>query len=332
MATYPPSSPSTPPPSRSRVASPRPSPYLHPSPPRTTSLHNRSPRLGQSSFDASLDPPPPAAAGPPSYTASPRVLFPDPATPPSHHHPAASADTLHIISPGGGAGADKEPVQWQLGADDDGPQGRRRPPTLDLSSSNAPLAHLRYSTTSAVSKTGSDSSSSSTTPPAPSAATDPKRPSIRPSFRLLFSLTTRRTFWTIIFPALVCGIVSGLVPPFMTQMLGDAMQSFTDYATAIGSLGATHDIVSAANKTLMREMRDTAVKLTVAAAVVFCTSTTGLSLWVVHGERVAHELRLKVYRGITGKGIAWFDKGMGGAADGSEDKADAAGLMGRFTK
>ncbi|GAA5907604.1 hypothetical protein JCM8208_000015 [Rhodotorula glutinis] len=326
MATYPPSSPSTPPPPpRSRVASPRASPYLQPSPPRSSSLHGRSPRLGQSSFDASLDP-----SNPPSYTASPRVLFPEPTASPLH--PAASAETLHIVA--ADAPSSKEPVQWQLGAGDGGglePQGgRRRPPTLDLAGSTAPLAHLRYSTASAGSASGSDASN----PSAPSAAAasgaaSNKPPSIRPSFRLLFSLTTRRTLWCTIVPALVCGIVSGLVPPYMTQMLGDAMQAFTDYALAVGVPGAD---VSAANSTLMHAMRDTSVKLTVAAAIVFVTSTTGLSLWVVHGERVAHALRLKVYGGITSKGIAWFDRGMGGAADGSEDKADAAGLMGRFTK
>ncbi|BGP41853.1 ATP-dependent permease [Rhodotorula kratochvilovae] len=319
MATYPPSSPATPP--RSRIASPQASPYLHPSPPRTSSLHNRSPRLGQSSFDASLAPSDPPQ--PPSYTASPRVLFPKPRSSPMQ--PAASVETLHIMS--SGVDAAKEPVQWELR--DDEPEGRRRPPNLDLSNSNAALPHLRYSTTSAVSQTGSDSSS----PAAP--ANGPKKPVIRPSFRLLFSLTTRRTFWTVIFPAVLCGVVSGLVPPFMTQMLGDAMQSFTDYATAIAPVDASSEVISAAKTKLLHAMRDTAIKLTVAAAVIFSASTTNIALWVVHGERVAHALRLKVYNGISSKGIEWFDRGMGGAVgeEGVEEgKSDAASLMGRFTK
>ncbi|GAA6054523.1 hypothetical protein JCM3770_005828 [Rhodotorula araucariae] len=317
MATYPPSSPATP--TRSRADSPQLSPYLHPSPPRTSSIHNhnRSPRLGQSSFDASLSP------EPPSYTASPRVLFPEPARSPAQ--PAASVETLHIMSPG--AGVAKEPVRWEL---NDEPEGRRRPPNLDLSGSTAAaLPHLRYSTTSAVSQTASDSS----TPATPVGG--PKQPVLRPAFSLLFSLTTRRTFWTVILPALCCGILAGLVPPYMTQMIGDAMQSFTNYAAAIAPPDAPGQVVAAAKKELLTAMRDTAIKLTVAAAVVFCASTANIALWVVHGERVAHALRLKVYSGISSKGIEWFDRGMGGTVGedgGEESTSDAAGLMGRFTK
>ncbi|GJN92850.1 hypothetical protein Rhopal_005888-T1 [Rhodotorula paludigena] len=323
MATYPPSSPATPP--RSRLHTPTASPYLHPGSPRNLTPSTRSPRLGQASFDASLVDPP----QPPSYTASPRQLFledehraPSPAS-----HPQASVETLHIVS---GDGVSK-PVQWELGEEEQ--QGaRRRPPQLDLSNTTVAVPHLRYSTTSDA--PSAQSSGSDSKPPA-----GPKQPPLRPRFRLLFSLTSRRTFYTVILPALACGIVTGLVPPFMSQQLGDAMQSFTDYAAATVP-GASSEAVQAANRALLKAMQTTAIKLTVAAVVIFSASTANISLWVVHGERVAHELRLKVYDGISRKGIEWFDLGMGGAVGESGDKnekkeeakSDAAGLMGRFTK
>ncbi|GAA6031431.1 hypothetical protein JCM8097_005656 [Rhodosporidiobolus ruineniae] len=312
------------------------SPHLA-SPPRSSSLANRSPRLGQASFDASV-----GRATPPAYTASPRQLFPESADPLGATKVNASSETLHIMSPqqssdgGSTSGEPKEPVQWVLGeaVTTAGPvasSGRNRPPNLDLTREAVAVPELRYSTVSAApsetpSATGSDSSTS-----------PPKRPQVQPTLALLFSLNTRRTGYTIVLPAFLFAMASGLVPPYMTQTLGNALQAFTDYATALAQPDLTAEALSHARNTLLNSMEDKAIQFACLAAVVFVLNSGSTTLWVINGERVARELRLHVYNGVAARNMDWFDKGMGGSGaddeeDGGEGKSDAAGLMGRFTK
>ncbi|BGP33749.1 ATP-dependent permease [Rhodotorula toruloides] len=322
--SYPPSAPSTPP--RNRLPSAT-SPSLRPSPPRVDSLAYRSPRLGQASFDASVSPSSSPARPPPSYSAAPRQLFPDDDAVSVAMQPAASTDTLHIMS-GGGAGDVKEPIRWTVGEEAEavkpfGARGTPRPAPLDLSRDTANLPDLRYSIAS---------SASDAKPSAPS-----KPPSVQPALSLLFSLTTRQTFFTIVIPGIVCAVVAGLVPPYMTQILGDALQAYTDFGLATAAPDLSHEALKAARSELLSAIRNKAIKFAVIAAVVFFFSSTNIALWTIHGERAAHELRLKVYRSVSEKSLEWYDRGMGGAADGGAEggeagKADAAGLMGRFTK
>ncbi|GEM10173.1 pheromone transporter [Rhodotorula toruloides] len=241
--------------------------------------------------------------------------------------PAASTETLHILS-GGGTDDDKEPVRWTVGEEDAavepfGARSQPRPAPLDLSRDTANVPNLRYSITS---------SASEAKPPAHA-----KPPSVQPSLGLLFSLTTRQTFLTIVVPGIVCAIVAGLVPPYMTQILGDALQAYTDFGLATAAPDLSHEALKAARSQLLNAIRNKAIKFAVIAAVVFFFSSTNVALWTIHGERAAHELRMKVYRGVSEKSLEWHDRGMGGAADGGAEggdggKADAAGLMGRFTK
>ncbi|BGP18098.1 hypothetical protein JCM10213_004752 [Rhodosporidiobolus nylandii] len=371
--------PSTPPrrPTHTTQLSPSSSPHLTTSPPRSSSLSasaNRSPRLGQASFDASL-----AAsrtATPPAYTATPRQLFPDPssASPsrdPLGALPAASSETLHIMSmsregsssgfssasaTGSSAEDDKlETVRWEIGGEEPraaalASPGRTgaRPPDLDLSREAAALPALQY--TSSLSSADikapiSPSPSSSSPSPSSSAAADsekaPRRPtsSIQPSLSLLFSLSTRRTKLTIVLPAVLLGLANGLVPPYMTIIFGDALQAFTDFSTAtsLPPSELSSEALSAARKALLHAEQTNAIKFVCLAAAVFVLNAGATALWVIHGERVARDLRTHVYEGLSRRGMEWFDKGMGGnEADGGEGEGEggdgAAGLMGRFTK
>jgi ATP-binding cassette subfamily B (MDR/TAP) protein 1 len=174
-------------------------------------------------------------------------------------------------------------------------------------------------------------------PPAPDVASTARPlPAIRPSFRTLFSLTSRSTLWTVVVPGTVFAIGSGLIPPAMTMILGDSLQAFTDYGLATGVEELSADALKSARATLMHDVRLHAVKFAILAAVVLVTSSANIALWVIHGERVARELRNYVYRGVTAKGMEWYETGMGGEPDGGRDSAtsavDAAGLTGRFSK
>lgn len=173
--------------------------------------------------------------------------------------------------------------------------------------------------------------------PAPDvASTAHPLPAIRPSLRTLFSLTSRSTLWTVVVPGTVFAIGSGLIPPAMTMILGDSLQAFTDYGLATGVEELSAEALKSARSILMHDVRLHAVKFAILAAVVLVTSSANIALWVVHGERVARELRSHVYRGVTAKGMDWYETRMGGAPDGDRDSAtsavDAAGLTGRFSK
>ncbi|GAA6014293.1 hypothetical protein JCM10207_005411 [Rhodosporidiobolus poonsookiae] len=313
----PPFSSSTPPSTPPRLTAT--SPHLT-SPPRSSSLSNRSPRLGQATFDASV-----GRATPPAYTASPRQLFPA-------HDPLgvvnASSDTLHIMSGPTSSHLDtsdsKAPVQWELG--DEPANSRGRPPQLDLSRDALP--HLRYSTVSEVSQ---DSASDDKAGPSASSTR------LQPTLKLLFSLSSRQTFWTVVVPAFLLSLGSGLVGPYMTIVLGEVMQAFSDYAVATSSPDVAADVVRAAGSRLMASSKITIIKFAAIAVGVFVINSLAHALWVVHGERVARDVRLHVYERVSQKGLDWFDKGMGGSdeeegTEGGEGGNGTAGLMGRFTK
>ncbi|GAA5982821.1 hypothetical protein JCM11641_004636 [Rhodosporidiobolus odoratus] len=353
MSDYPPSTPPRRPTQQpfSLSTTPIGSPPHLTTPPRSSSLSNRSPRLGQASFEASIGL---AVSTPPAYTASPRQLFPQVSSPSRDPLGAvnASSETLHIM------GADEqrraasedsvvshkeemEQVRWETGAKNrhgavvafSSPARSARPPNLDLSGANAAvsLPQLRYSQHSTTFTAPPD------TPAGDSASSEdvtssPKQPPLAPSLGLLFSLTTKRTKWAIVVPAVLFGIVSGLVPPYMTLIFGDALQGFTNYATALAVPDLTSEALKAANSTLLANMQNKAIKFACLAAAVFIINSTATTLWVVHGERCARELRTHIYKGLSVKGLEWFDKGMGGDGEEGEGGDGAAGLMGRFTK
>lgn len=213
---------------------------------------------------------------------------------------------------------------------------KSRPPKLDLSQSNSagdvPLSTLRFSTTSS-------SSAASETPSTPAGPTK-KKPTIRPTLGLVFSLSPPKTRWAILGPAILLSIVCGLFPPYMTELIGKSFQAFTDYTLAVSALDLTPDQRSAAQSALLHSIRNSAIQFLVLAALTFVLATGMVWMWVLNGERVVRTLRIELFKGIGGRDLAWFDLGMGaeeGAGEGLEgDEAEsgqgAGGLMGRFTK
>lgn len=313
--TPPPYVPSTPPRSHS----------LHQlSPPRSTSLSNRSPRLGQASFDQSVA----HGTGSPRLM-QPRKLFPDEQSPLDRHEEASSISMSRETSD-----QDKEGREGTTRPGATRRETFTRPPALTFASGQAMLPNLRYSSTSSIVSQPSPSSptlsSTSTHREEP-----PVEPPIKPSLSLLFSLTTRPTLISIVLPAFALSIIGGLIPPYMTQVLGETLQHFTDYTIITSNPEISSPILSSARSTLLNKVRIESVKFASLGAGVLLISTANQALWVIHGERVARCLRLKVFDGLNRKGLDWFDKGMGGQKGEGETEAtgdSAAGLMGRFTK
>lgn len=125
----------------------------------------------------------------------------------------------------------------------------------------------------------------------------------------------------------------------MTELVGTAFGSFTNYAVVLAEAPSA-DILKAAESTLLSETRLVAIKFACLALVTLLSTGFSLSLWIVHGERVARDLRLEIFKGIGSREMAWFDLGMGADKRGEEEDAEegeiagegAGGLMGRFSK
>lgn len=328
-----PSTPSQPLQQRQTPPTPPPAASLRPTtltPPRSDSLSNRSPRLGQASFDESVA----YGTGSPRLM-QPRRLFPEEQSPlgTANDKGSISDETLDMIQ----IPMSRDPSESSMGnfkrpVSSFKRETSTRPPMLNLASDQQMLPNLRYSTTSS-----SHSPPRSPTPSGSESTSDssPERPAIKPSIGLLFTVTTRSTLWTIVLPAFALSIAAGLIPPYMTQVLGETLQHFTNYTAALANPELTNELLSAARSNLLNGVRIEAIKFAALGAAVLVISGANQALWVVHGERVAKSMRLKVYEGLNAKGLDWFDKGMGGSNGEGETEAtgdSAAGLMGRFTK
>ncbi|KAL8290518.1 hypothetical protein RQP46_002776 [Phenoliferia psychrophenolica] len=174
--------------------------------------------------------------------------------------------------------------------------------------------------------------------PDPSTPPPPKKPAIKPSLALLFSLKPMRSHLPLLVPALFFTALVAAVPPYMTEVMGSSFGAFTLYALAIAN-NATPDEIAAAKVTLLHSARIVSLKFAGLAALMIISGLVSVSLWITHGERVARDLRLEVYRGISSRDMEWFDLGSGAAESTEEELASgdangegAGGLMGRFAK
>ncbi|KAK4049866.1 ATP-dependent permease [Microbotryomycetes sp. JL201] len=158
------------------------------------------------------------------------------------------------------------------------------------------------------------------------------------NLKLLLSQAPRSSRWTVIAPAVLLSIGAGLVPPFMTQFIGDATQAFTQYAFVDATIaGPENNQIDQARRTLISSIQGVSIRLAILGAIAFVLATSMVALWVVNGERIARALRLRVYATLSARDLAWFDLGMAATdAAGPEppggDAAGSGGLMGRFTK
>lgn len=202
-----------------------------------------------------------------------------------------------------------------------------RPASLDLSQLPSLRNSLAFSdATPPTPLTGS----STTTPPT-------KVPLIQPTISLLFSLTTRASTLSVVIPAIILSIVSGLIPPYMTELLGTAFQAFTTYSITVADPLLSAGQLQAARDALLSSTKNSSIQFCALAVGILITSTASVGLWVLNGERVVRALRREVFMGIGKREMAWFDLGMGSstaseASEAGEGGEGAGGLMGRFAR
>ncbi|WVQ78127.1 hypothetical protein IAT38_000208 [Cryptococcus sp. DSM 104549] len=174
------------------------------------------------------------------------------------------------------------------------------------------------------------------TPISPSSSSSSRRPlpgpePIRPRFRGLFALTTARDYLLLFFPAVILSILSALIQPYMSIVIGDAFTIFAAYPM-LTSLATEAD-----RKALRDGVSDTSLKLTVAGVLALLFNYFKDVMWQRYGETVADRLREKVYAGVQGKSMEWFDMGMGMRIEEQEEEeknesVGAGGLMNKFMR
>lgn len=168
------------------------------------------------------------------------------------------------------------------------------------------------------------------TPPTarPRRVTEP----IKPRFRHLLVLSTKRDMVIDLLPGIILAIAGALVQPYMSIIIGDAFAVFSNYPLQVSQA------TSEQNAALAAGVKLSSVKLTIAGLVAMSLNYVKGALWIRHGEGVVSRLREAVFVGVQGKEMEWFDLGMGINPDEKDDEGKnaeaigAGGLMAKFTK
>ncbi|THH19333.1 hypothetical protein EW146_g1804 [Bondarzewia mesenterica] len=150
-----------------------------------------------------------------------------------------------------------------------------------------------------------------------------------PSFRLLFSLLSRRDFFLLVLPAIISSVIAGGIAPFMTYVVGQVFNTFAQFPL-------TSDPPQEAKDALLRGVGLSAIELIGLAVGALALSSLTSSLWIWTGERNTMLLRKKVYQSVTSKDMIWFDTKMGAEDSVQSSEGDgpvgAGGLMAKFAR
>ncbi|TFK17892.1 hypothetical protein FA15DRAFT_675726, partial [Coprinopsis marcescibilis] len=165
---------------------------------------------------------------------------------------------------------------------------------------------------------------------------------IQPNIPLLFSLLTARHRVTLLIPAIVTSLVSGGIAPFLTFVVGQAFDAFAKFPL-------TTNPPQEAKDTLLKSVGLAALSLVGLAFGSLALGSITSCLWIWTGEVNTGELRKRVYVGVMGKEMGWFDSRMGSSEgeetvkekkEGDEEEEEnvddgpvgAGGLMAKFSR
>ncbi|KAF8990854.1 P-loop containing nucleoside triphosphate hydrolase protein [Cyathus striatus] len=162
--------------------------------------------------------------------------------------------------------------------------------------------------------------SSPVSPPPPP---PPPSTTITPSIKLLFSLLSPRNRLTLLLPAVITSMIAGGIAPFMTFVVGQAFDAFAKFPLTSPS--------EQDKDNLLRGVGIAALELVGLAVGSIALGSVTSSLWIWTGEVNVASLRRRVYRGVMGRDMEWFDTHLGGNDD-AEGPLGAAGLMAKFNR
>jgi len=114
-------------------------------------------------------------------------------------------------------------------------------------------------------------------------------------WRLLFGFTSRRQYWLLAI-SLAFTLVSGLILPATSIILGNLFEQFAKYAT--------HTITT---DEFTRQISRYSLGLTVLGFLCWWINGTFFTLWLCFGEAQARNARETVFGNLLKKKMAWFE-------------------------
>lgn len=159
-----------------------------------------------------------------------------------------------------------------------------------------------------------------------------------PALGLILSFTTKFDYFLLLIPGVISSIISGLLPSYMTILLGEAFEAFTLYTLSSGELDSKH--------TLRSSIGSVSLRLLLIGVGSCLLSLLNHALWSIYAARVCERLQTALYNSLSSRPLSWFDNGMRTSqhhllrapppdespeADSATSSA-AAGVMSRFAR
>jgi ATP-binding cassette subfamily B (MDR/TAP) protein 1 len=131
-----------------------------------------------------------------------------------------------------------------------------------------------------------------------------------PSYRGLFRFYEHSDL-VVLVPALIASIVSGILVPAFTILLGKMFSAFGDFSS--GKLDG---------EGLRSQIASYVVGVCIVGLAAWVLGWLNMSLWLTFGENTAKKARQEVLKGLMLKNMAWFDAhGAKGGLSGNMNKA-----------
>ena len=132
----------------------------------------------------------------------------------------------------------------------------------------------------------------------------------KPSYGGLFRFCTRRDL-VILIPAITVSIISGLMIPAFTILLGDIFTSFGSFSSGLIS-----------GRELQDQVTPFVIGICVVGAASWVLGWLHMGFWLAFGENTARRARENIMKGLLKKNMSWFDsKVVGNGISGNMNKA-----------
>ena len=117
-----------------------------------------------------------------------------------------------------------------------------------------------------------------------------------PSYSGLFRFCTKADL-VLLIPAIAVSVVSGLITPVFTLLLGEIFLKFGAFSTNQIAAGD-----------LEQQILPSIIGICVLGGAAWVLGWLHMSMWLAFGETTARRAREKTIKGILKKSMTWFDK------------------------